>query len=94
MTNTIFCDILIKYVTKDRQNGEENRIMSKYTPLWEYVSGRPERMFRLTFDEIEDIAGVPIDHSFLKYRKELAGYGCEAGKISMKDRTVTFNKLD
>ncbi len=26
---------------------------------------------KLTFDEIKNIAGIPIDHSFLKYKKEL-----------------------
>ena len=29
--------------------------------------------FKLTFDEIEKIAGLPIDHSFLNYKKELLG---------------------
>jgi len=29
----------------------------------------------LTFDEISDIAGIAIDHSFLKYKKELMEYG-------------------
>ena len=33
------------------------------------------------------IAGVPIDHSFLKYKKEMEDYGYQVGKISMKGRT-------
>lgn len=66
--------------------------MSKYNALWEYVKNSGSRSFKLTFDEIRDIAGVPIDHSFLKYKKELAEYGYEVGKISMKEQTVTFNK--
>ena len=49
---------------------------------------------KLTFGEIQDIAGIPIDHSFLKYKKELTGYGYQVGKISMKEQTVIFNKLD
>jgi len=68
--------------------------MSKYNALWEYVKNNGSRSFKLTFDEIRDIAGVPIDHSFLKYKKELAEYGYEVGKISMKEQTVAFNKCD
>ena len=44
----------------------------------------------LNFVEIGSIAGVPIDHSFLKYKKELTQYGWEVGKISMKAQTVLF----
>lgn len=64
--------------------------MSKYDPLWRYIqeSGKPQ--LTLTFDEIEKISGVQIDHSFLKYKKELLGYGYEVKKISMKAQTVIF----
>ncbi|MBR1442321.1 MAG: hypothetical protein IJ583_02165 [Firmicutes bacterium] len=64
--------------------------MSKYDPLWEYIQNRGEQTFELTFAEIEEITGVPIDHSFLKYKKELLEYGYEVGKISMKEQTVVF----
>ncbi len=67
--------------------------MSKYDPLWEYIQSRQEPSFKLTFEDIQNILGVPIDHSFLKYKKELADYGYEVGKISMKEQTVIFNKL-
>lgn len=50
--------------------------------------------FKLTFDEIAEIAGIEIDHSFLKFKKELTEYGYEVGKISMKEQTVIFNKID
>lgn len=46
--------------------------MSKYNALWEYVQKSGKESFQLTFEEIQMIAGVPIDHSFLKYKKELA----------------------
>ena len=49
---------------------------------------------KLTFEEIQDIAGIPIDHSFLKYKKELTEYGYQVGKISMKEQTVLFTKMD
>lgn len=67
--------------------------MSKYNALWEYVKKDGRQSFKLTFDEIQDIVGIPIDHSFLKYKKELAEYGYQVGKISMKEKTVIFNKI-
>lgn len=54
--------------------------MSKYNPLWEYVQKNGTPSFKLTFEEIQSIAGLPIDHSFLKYKKELADYSYEVGK--------------
>ncbi len=66
--------------------------MSKYNSLWEYVQKSGEPSLSLTFEEIENIAGIPIDHSFLKYKKELLEYGYQVGKISMKEQTVTFLK--
>ncbi len=68
--------------------------MSKYNSLWEYVQKNESKTFKLTFKEIQDIAGIPIDHSFLKYKKELNEYGWQVGKISMKEQTVIFNKID
>ena len=67
--------------------------MSKYTPLWEYVAKSAEEPLTLTFAQIESIAGVPIDHSFLRYKNELAEYGWQVGKISMKAQTVQFVKI-
>ena len=68
--------------------------MSKYNILWEY-NGKTEDLSRtLTFKEIEEIAGVPLDHSFLRYKKELVDYGWQVGKISMKEQTVLFHKID
>ncbi len=68
--------------------------MSKYSALWEYVSQSGQDEFKLTYDEIEKIAGVPIDHSFLNYKKELTEYGYKVGKISLKYQTVAFEKID
>lgn len=68
--------------------------MSKYNTLWEYVQTNGSRSFQLTFDEIKDIAGIPIDHSFLNYKKELEEYGYRVGKISLKKQTVAFQKID
>ena len=68
--------------------------MSKYAPLWEHIKSCGSQIIRLTFDEIKDIAGVPIDHSFLTYKKELTEYGYQVGKISMKEQTVIFNRVE
>ncbi len=68
--------------------------MSKYNALWEYVQRNGSPSFQLTFAEIQNIVGIPIDHSFLKYKKELTEYGYQVGKISMKEQIVLFNKLD
>ncbi len=68
--------------------------MSKYSALWEYVQKNGSQALKLTFEEIKDIAGIPIDHSFLKYKKELTEYGYQVGKISLKEQTVLFTKMD
>lgn len=68
--------------------------MSKYNLLWEYIQENGNQSLKLTFDEIQNIAGIPIDHSFLKYKKELLEYGYEVGKISMKEQTVIFNRVN
>ena len=67
--------------------------MSKYNSLWEYVQNNGKQSFKLTFEEIQNIAGIAIDHSFLKYKKELIDYGYEVEKISMKEQAVIFNKI-
>ena len=66
--------------------------MSKFNTLWAYIheSGKPQ--LTLTFDEIGQIAGVPLDHSFLNYKKELCNYGYEVTKISMKAQTALFTR--
>ncbi len=66
--------------------------MSKYNALWQYIAACDKEIVILTFDEIADITGVCIDHSFLRYKKELATYGYEVEKISMKGRTVAFRR--
>lgn len=68
--------------------------MSKYNALWEYVQENGSQSIKLTFEEIQSIAGIPIDHSFLKYKKELTEYGYQVRKISMKEQTVVFNKIN
>ena len=67
--------------------------MSKYDALWEYVSKIEDVYCKLKFEEVEKAAGVPIDHSFLKYKKELTEYGWQVEKISLKEQTVVFRRI-
>ena len=56
--------------------------MSKYEPLWNYIKD----------NDVEkgggggggEILSFKIDHSFLKYKKELENYGYKVKNISMK----------
>lgn len=64
--------------------------MSKYGALWKYVSEKNEDKLTVSFEDINNICGFSIDHSFLTYKKELASYGFAVKKISQKDKTVTF----
>lgn len=66
--------------------------MSKYEKLWYYIKSSNENAITLTFAEIGAISGVPLDHSFLQYKKELPEYGWEVRKISMKEQKVLFEK--
>ena len=68
--------------------------MSKYEALWSWVKSNGADSFKLTFAEIEKIAGVPVDHSFLTYKKELLAFGYKVGKISLREQTVVFEKTD
>ena len=68
--------------------------MSKYDALWAYIQGLNEEKLVLCFADIEQIAGTPLDHSFLKYKKELSDFGYEVEKISMKNQTVVFIKKE
>ncbi len=67
--------------------------MSKYESLWNWIEENGTSSFKLTFSEIENITGVPIDHSFLNYKKELTEFGFKVTKISMKEQTVMFERI-
>ena len=67
--------------------------MSKYDSLWKYIQKNGADSFKLSYCEIEKLLGFSIDHSFLKYKKELIDYGYRVGKISMKEQTVLFEKI-
>lgn len=68
--------------------------MSKYDALWKFVQEDGRSSIRLSFVEIQNITGVAIDHSFLRYKKDLIKYGYEVGKISMKEQIILFHKMN
>ena len=68
--------------------------MSKFNNLWEKIGQDGRNLFSLSFAEIETMAGLPIDHSFLNAKKELLAYGYQVKKISLKEQTVTFEQIN
>ena len=67
--------------------------MSKYDPLWNYLKENKKDDYILTYNEIKNILGFTIDHSFLTYKKEVKKYGYEVVKISLKEKTIIFKKI-
>lgn len=67
--------------------------MSKYNKLWNYIKDNNKDIYKLSYDNIRDILGFGIDHSFLTYKKELQEYGYEVKKISIKDKMVIIEKI-
>lgn len=78
--------------SKDVENHHKKADMSKYDLLWKYVKNRNEQLCKLSFEEIRNVLGFDIDHSFLNFKKELTEYGYSVEKISLKERTVLFVK--
>ena len=68
--------------------------MSKYEPLWKYIKDNKKEEYKLTYEEIRRILGFDLDHSFLKYKKELLEYGYEVVKISIKEKYVLIHKIE
>lgn len=67
---------------------------SKYVKLWEYIKNNNKEYYKLSFDDIENILGFKIDHSFLNCKKELIRYGYVVKRISFKEKYVEIDKLD
>lgn len=60
--------------------------MSKYDPLWDFVQSRQESSFKLTFEDIQCIVGMPKDHSFLKCKRSLRTTDMRSEKYQRKSR--------
>ena len=67
--------------------------MSKYETLWDWIKENKTEDFELSFDQIEKITGIPLDHSFLNSKKELLSYGFCVDKISLKNKVVRFKRI-
>lgn len=67
--------------------------MSKYQLLWEYLKNNQKEKYQLSFEELKNILGFEIDHSFLAYKKEAKEYGYEVEKIKMKEENIIFKKI-
>lgn len=67
--------------------------MSKYEKLWNYLKDNDKEEYELSYDEIKKILEFEIDHSFLKYKKELIDYGYYVIKIYLKDKKIIFGKI-
>lgn len=68
--------------------------MSKYEPLWKYIKDNKKEEYKLTYEEIKNVLGFDIDHSFLKHKKELLEYGYEVVNISIKAKYVLIHKIE
>ena len=68
--------------------------MSKYEPLWEYLLANNKDYYVLSYEDIRNILGFDIDHSFLTYKKELITFGYQVEKISMNERTVKIKRIN
>ena len=66
--------------------------MSKYKVLWVYIKENDKDEYKLSYENLENILGFKIDHSFLTYKKELNEYGYKVEKISMKEKYIIVNR--
>ncbi len=67
--------------------------MSKYSPLWQFLKNEGNETYQLSFEEIKEILGFEINHSFLTHKIEAKDFGFEIEKISLKQKTVKIRKI-
>lgn len=67
--------------------------MSKYDKLWKYIRDNNKEKYKLSFDEIKNVLGFELEHSFLKYKKELENFGYKVVKIKLKEKSVLIEKV-
>ena len=67
--------------------------MSKYEPLWRFLSGDGSGCIQFSFERIEEILGFPLAHSFLRYKQEAEQYGYRVEKILLKEKWVRFVRI-
>ena len=67
--------------------------MSRYERLWLYLKDNNLDEYKMSFEEINNILGFSIDHSFLKYKKDCLNYGYQVIKIRLKEKFVLVRKV-
>ena len=67
--------------------------MSKYEPLWRFLECDGSEKYQLSFDRIEEILGFPIDHFFLRYKREAGQYGYHVERISLKQKWIAISRI-
>lgn len=67
--------------------------LSKYEPLWRFLSGDGSGCIQFSFERIDEIPGFPIDRSFLHYKLEAEKYGYRVEKIPLKEKWVRFVRI-
>lgn len=74
-----------------------NEFMNKYDLLWKEIDiifkQIKQEKLTLSFEELERLGEVAIDHSFLKFKKELESLGYQVEKISLKQKQIIFRKI-
>lgn len=43
--------------------------ISKYQKLWDYIKNVDKSEILISFEDVKNICGFGIDHSFLRYKK-------------------------
>lgn len=67
--------------------------MSKYDQLWKYIADSGQNQLMISFGQVAKIAGVPLDHSFLGYKKELLDYGYQVDHIFLKKQQIKVSRI-
>lgn len=51
------------------QNAKRETLMSKYGALWAYIQKSGRKQLTLTFEKAAQLAGVPLDRSFMPHKR-------------------------
>ena len=89
--DTFYKKELLQVTLKDKLLFQEVLGMSKYEPLWRYLKENKKDSYKLSYEEIKNILGFDIDHSFLTYKKESKEYGVTTRKVC--DYQLPVNEL-
>lgn len=66
--------------------------MSKYNQLWKHIADSGQDQLMIPFSEVERVTGVPLDHSFLQYKKELLDYSYQVDHIYLKKQQIQVSQ--